>query len=626
MSGICGFISNQRGAKEMLREMNNTYNYKEDNCGSEEVYSMGSLMVGFAQRKMRVQNPSEQDCRPVDSINNRISAIMDGEVLNCNELKDELTEYPFQTDQELEIVIAAYLKWGIDFVKKLEGEFAIALFDREKACIYLIRDRMGMRPLYYYMGKDGSVAFASELKALMKYPNFEKQINDEVLANYFVKLYIAAPNTIFKNTYKLNSGSILKIEAQKTEKTAYWEISERYKAAQENPLENYMEIKSTLKEILKQSISLRMKGNLSLGSFISGGYDSTAICALAQEMSDRAITTFTVGFDKIGKNEAEYAQEITKYLGVRHEKVYLTEKEVLTRTGQIPYYYDEPMADPAIYPNMLLSEFAKGHGVDAVMSGEGGDELFGGCNIYAILEKAQKCKNTGKLLHMLKSVPGLRGWDKWNKMELKYRIVSDDITDDIKTQTGISQYTDALDRILKRDKNEFYFNYESKYGEKEYSITRMLLDLDTYTQEELVKVDRASRRVGLSSRFPMLDGRVMEFVFRVPAKYKVNNGNMKMLLKDIVYDYVPKEIMDRPKHGLGIPTDNWLRGAFKEQILDWTSRDFLLKQGIFDPDHTISLLQTYLENGDEGIGSGNNYSQIWWPYFIFQQWYATYMV
>ena len=157
-------------------------------------------------------------------------------------------------------------------------------------------------------------------------------------------------------------------------------------------------------------------------------------------------------------------------------------------------------------------------------------------------------------------------------------------------------------------------------------MTRMLLDLDTYTQEELSKVDRASRRVGLNSRFPMLDRRVMEFAFRVPGKYKVNNGNMKMLLKDIAYDYVPKEIMDRPKHGLGMPTDNWLRGSFKEQMIDWTSKDYLLKQGIFDPEHTSALLQTYLVNGDEGLGSGNNYSQIWWPYFIFQQWYAAYMI
>ena len=625
MSGICGFVTNKKVTKDVLKEMNATYDYSEGEYRTEELYGLNSMTVGFAQRKMQIAGRSSKAYRPIDSINNRVSCIMDGEILNCVEIKDELIDYPFQTDQDSEVIIAAYMKWVIDFVKKLEGEFAIALLDREDNSVYLIRDRMGMRPLYYYMSEDGSVVFASELKAIMKYPGFVKQINEEILGNYFVKLYIAAPYTVFKNTYKLNSGTILKVDVQKTEKISYWEIAENYKSAQKNPVENYAEIKNTLKEIIKKSVELRMRGTVSLGSFLSGGYDSTVICAIAQEMSDKPLPVFTVGFDQIGKNEAEFAETIAKHLGLKHKKIYLSEKEVLEKVDKVPFYYDEPLADPAVFPNMLLSELAGGE-VGTIMSGEGGDELFGGCEIYATLENAQKCKHIGKALHLIKNIPGLREREEWNKMKLKYRIVSDNITEDTKTQTGISQYTAALSRMLNREQSEFFYNWESRYGEDQYSITRMLLDLDTYTQEELSKVDRASRRVGLNSRFPMLDRRVMEFAFRVPGKYKVNNGNMKMLLKDIAYDYVPKEIMDRPKHGLGMPTDNWLRGSFKEQMIDWTSKDYLLKQGIFDPEHTSALLQTYLVNGDEGLGSGNNYSQIWWPYFIFQQWYAAYMI
>ena len=625
MSGICGFVTNKKVTKDVLKEMNATYDYSEGEYRTEELYGLNSMTVGFAQRKMQIAGRSSKAYRPIDSINNRVSCIMDGEILNCVEIKDELIDYPFQTDQDSEVIIAAYMKWGIDFVKKLEGEFAIALLDREDNSVYLIRDRMGMRPLYYYMSEDGSVVFASELKAIMKYPGFVKQINEEILGNYFVKLYIAAPYTVFKNTYKLNSGTILKVDVQKTEKISYWEIAENYKSAQKNPVENYAEIKNTLKEIIKKSVELRMRGTVSLGSFLSGGYDSTVICAIAQEMSDKPLPVFTVGFDQIGKNEAEFAETIAKHLGLKHKKIYLSEKEVLEKVDKVPFYYDEPLADPAVFPNMLLSELAGGE-VGTIMSGEGGDELFGGCEIYTTLENAQKCKHIGKALHLIKNIPGLREREEWNKMKLKYRIVSDNITEDTKTQTGISQYTAALSRMLNREQSEFFYNWESRYGEDQYSITRMLLDLDTYTQEELSKVDRASRRVGLNSRFPMLDRRVMEFAFRVPGKYKVNNGNMKMLLKDIAYDYVPKEIMDRPKHGLGMPTDNWLRGSFKEQMIDWTSKDYLLKQGIFDPEHTSALLQTYLVNGDEGLGSGNNYSQIWWPYFIFQQWYAAYMI
>ena len=567
MSGICGFVTNKKVTKDVLKEMNATYDYSEGEYRTEELYGLNSMTVGFAQRKMQIAGRSSKAYRPIDSINNRVSCIMDGEILNCVEIKDELIDYPFQTDQDSEVIIAAYMKWGIDFVKKLEGEFAIALLDREDNSVYLIRDRMGMRPLYYYMSEDGSVVFASELKAIMKYPGFVKQINEEILGNYFVKLYIAAPYTVFKNTYKLNSGTILKVDVQKTEKISYWEIAENYKSAQKNPVENYAEIKNTLKEIIKKSVELRMRGTVSLGSFLSGGYDSTVICAIAQEMSDKPLPVFTVGFDQIGKNEAEFAETIAKHLGLKHKKIYLSEKEVLEKVDKVPFYYDEPLADPAVFPNMLLSELAGGE-VGTIMSGEGGDELFGGCEIYATLENAQKCKHIGKALHLIKNIPGLREREEWNKMKLKYRIVSDNITEDTKTQTGISQYTAALSRMLNREQSEFFYNWESRYGEDQYSITRMLLDLDTYTQEELSKVDRASRRVGLNSRFPMLDRRVMEFAFRVPGKYKVNNGNMKMLLKDIAYDYVPKEIMDRPKHGLGMPTDNWLRGSFKEQMID----------------------------------------------------------
>ena len=267
MSGICGFVTNKKVTKDVLKEMNATYDYSEGEYRTEELYGLNSMTVGFAQRKMQIAGRSSKAYRPIDSINNRVSCIMDGEILNCVEIKDELIDYPFQTDQDSEVIIAAYMKWGIDFVKKLEGEFAIALLDREDNSVYLIRDRMGMRPLYYYMSEDGSVVFASELKAIMKYPGFVKQINEEILGNYFVKLYIAAPYTVFKNTYKLNSGTILKVDVQKTEKISYWEIAENYKSAQKNPVENYAEIKNTLKEKTKKE-KVRIKSLIRTFYFI----------------------------------------------------------------------------------------------------------------------------------------------------------------------------------------------------------------------------------------------------------------------------------------------------------------------------------------------------------------------
>jgi len=272
----------------------------------------------------------------------------------------------------------------------------------------------------------------------------------------------------------------------------------------------------------------------------------------------------------------------------------------------------------------LISEFAKKQ-VSVVLSGDGGDELFGGYNIYSQLQKAQAYAKQGRILQLVRSMPYIQNLDYWNKMPLYKRIASDHVESENKTQTGVSQYLATIDKLL-LSRGDYYYKYESKYGEKRYDITRMLLDQDTYLQEDiLAKVDRASMKYALECRCPILDQEVIEYSYRLLPEYKNNNGNQKRILKDIAYELVPKELLERPKSGFGVPMQKWLQNSLREELMEWTSEDFLIKQGIFNPQETIHFITQYLKNGDEGKGSGNNYSQIVWPYYVFQQWYNAYM-
>lgn len=627
MCGICGFISKRELSKDLLLSMNDTLKHRGPDDHGEEIYSISSgWIVGFAQRRLSIIDLSVNGHQPMHSLDKRISVIFNGEIYNFKELKKEITEYSFRTECDTEIIIASYLKWGISFVEKLNGMFAIALLDRKDNSIYFIRDRIGKKPLYYYHSLNGDIIFASEMKALMKYPFFEKKINTKIIGKYLYRQYISAPDTIFEHTYKLESGSILKINDGNIVRQKYWDIAQKYSSLKTEQVTNYEYAKSELKKLLSRAVEQRLISDVPIGAFLSGGYDSTIVCALAQTILDKPMKTFSLGFYSDHVDEAQYAKKIAEHLKTEHYTLYPNEEEVIKIVNDIPVYFDEPFADSSEISTMIISEFAKKQ-VSVVLSGDGGDELFGGYNIYSQLQKAQNYILRGKLLHVIRRIPYIREMDIWNRMKLYQRIASDDVRKENKTQTGISQYLNTINNILLENNDNYYYEFESRYGEKRYDITRMLLDQETYLQEDiLAKVDRASMKYALECRCPILDKEVIEYSYKLLPEYKNDNGNQKKILKDIAYEMVPRELLERSKSGFGFPIQSWLRGTFKDQLLDWTSGDFLKNQGIFDPDITMNFIRNYLEHGDLGKGSGNNYSQIVWPYFIFQQWYVTYML
>lgn len=618
MCGICGFITNKRISRDNLIKMNRTLAHRGPDDHGEELYPIGSDMcVGFAQRRLSIIDLSVRGHQPMHSVDNRVSVIFNGEIYNFQELRKDIKDYPFQSNSDTEVIIAAYLKWGIDFVDKINGMFAIAIFDYKDNSLYLIRDRIGKKPLYYYVKDNHNVVFASELKAIIECDIFEQEINREVIGRFLHKQYIVEPDTIYRNTYKLEAGGILKICNGSLEKYKYWDVAEKYHELKYDRVEKYEDAKGRLKELLEKAVSQRLVADVPVGAFLSGGYDSSLVCAIAQKQTLQPVKTFCIGFYEEGYNEAVYAKKIANYIGTEHEELYISEHEMLDLLESIPIYYDEPFADSSQIPTMAVSQLAK-QKVSVVLTGDGGDELFGGYNIYTALQKAQILENDVQKSNLSSS--------EWMKMPIEYRIACDDTSISHRTQAGAPSYVECIDKILLKGGSYFY-DFEGKYREERYDIRRMLLDMDTYlTGDILTKVDRASMKYALECRCPILDKNIIEFSFCLPWNYKDDCGNQKRILKDIAYEYIPEELLMRPKSGFSIPLDKWLRGALKERILDWTNKKFLVEQGIFEPDETISMVNNYMENGDQGKWSGANYSKIVWPYFIFQQWFMNYQI
>lgn len=626
MGGICGFIGKRGLSENELMEMNEKIAHRGTrNEYGQIIYQLDSVYyAGLAYRRLAIKGKDEALNLPVCSPDKSVSVILDGEIYNFLEIKEQIKDYPFHTNNDTEVILAAYLKWGLSFLKRVNGMFAIALLDRRINALYLMRDRMGEKPLYYYVNAKKDVLFASQPKAFLVWDQFHSEINREVLGTYFLHGCIEAPNTIYKDVYKLGHGCILKICNGELQIKKYWDTARKYKEKSQNMVVHYEEAKKETENILTNAIRIRMEEDHPTGFCLSGGYDSTLICALAQNISDTPIRTYTIGVHDESINEAVYAKRIAKHLGTNHTELYIDEKQMLSLLEEIPDYYDEPFADSSQLPTMLLSSLAR-KDVALILTGIGGDELYGGLDIYEIVREAQKRAYIGKLLYILKRTPLLKEMKMLGKLPIKYRIISDEINPQVQTQAGVNKYINCIKNFLKEEPTTFYYEIESHYRVRDWGVRRMLLDLDTFTiYDELTKQDRGSMKYGLESRSPFYDKDVIEYSFRIPIDFKLNRSKRKMILKDIVHQYIPREIMDRKKMGFCIPQDKWLRGPLKEKVMDYTNRDFLKRQGIFNPDETIEFINTYMETGDQEKWSGSNFSKIVWPYFIFQQWYQTY--
>lgn len=620
MCGICGFISKREITLENLIQMNDTmYHRGPDDSGAEIYPQTDGYAIGLAQRRLSILDLSPLGHQPMHSCNGRVTVVYNGEIYNFQEIKEELHDYPFVSTCDTEVILAAYLKWGISCVERLHGMFAIALYDRETNEVYLVRDRIGKKPLYYWLDGDNLV-FGSELKAIMACPGFDKKINEAVLGRYLYQQYVNGPETIFQNVYKVQPAEIIRFRDGRMEKSKYWDLKKVYHEKKGTGPDNYEAAKAELKRLLESAVRHRMIADVPLGTFLSGGYDSSLVTAVAQSVSDRPVKTFSVGFNEPRYNEAEYAKQIAKYLGTQHTEIYIDEAEMLGMVETLPRYYDEPFADSSQIATMLVSKLAR-KDVTVALSGDGGDEFFCGYNLYQKVAEAQRLDKLGAAAHVIGQLGGLEA-----KYPFKVRVISQNRNENAKTQFIAGNYLHTAQHMVKQQGLCCYYDWEQQYQEADWQERRMLLDMDTYLPGDILcKVDRASMKYSLETRCPLLDTQIMEFAYSIPHEFKYQKGNKKRILKDLAYEYIPRELLERPKVGFKVPIDKWLRGSLKEQLLSYSGHDYLQRQNLFQTEYIEQLVGNYLETGDGGAGTGANYSRIIWGFFVFQQWYEAYM-
>lgn len=612
MCGICGYIGRNRIDDEILAKMRDTMVHRgPDDAGILQL-STSVGYIGLAHRRLSIFDLSELGHQPMVSQDGRLAIVFNGEIYNFRELRKELQKYgySFRSQCDTEVILYAYDKWKEDCFSKLNGMFAIAIWDACDEKLVFARDRMGVKPFYYYLNKNtGDLVFASELKPIMTYPYFKKDIDTEMICRYLCYKYIAAPYTIFKDTYKLEPGTYAIYKNNELTIKCYWDIIERKNNISEYSTLDFNSAKKELDVVITDAVNKRMVADVPVGMFLSSGIDSALISAIAQRNSSTPVKTFTIGFHENERNEADKAAKIAKYLGTDHTEMYIGDKEIFDMIGDLTTYYDEPFADSSQLPTMLVSKLAR-EKVTVALSGDGGDELFCGYKMYDLVYIAQRADPIGAFLNNL---PGMSRMKQKLTPEIRALI---DNRGDYRTQLFIDVTSEQVSKILGGVDVDPKHPFEKKLNYRNWQERRMLLDMHTYLPDEIMtKTDRASMKYSLEVRSPLLDYRVVEKSFEIPHRFKYSHFDKKHILKSLAYDYIPKELLSGPKRGFGVPLAKWLRGPLKKEIDRYSDPIFLRKQDLFDIGGIKGLVQ------DQEHSNKIIYSSILWSYYVFQKWW-----
>ncbi|RYD79967.1 MAG: asparagine synthase (glutamine-hydrolyzing), partial [Sphingobacteriales bacterium] len=560
--------------------------------------------------------------------------IFNGEIYNYNEIRDVLIKsgHQFVTHSDTEVILHAWHEWGADMLQKFIGMFAFVIYDTNKNKMFACRDRAGVKPFTYYW-KDGLFIFGSELKGLMKHPSFEKNIDMDALAAFMQFGYVPTPHCIFKNAYKLKPGHYLEMDmADKSISTRqYWNV---YDAYNKPTLDiSYEEAKTETEKLLVSAFQYRMVSDVPVGVFLSGGYDSSCVTAILQANNSEKIKTFTIGVPDAGLNEAPYAKEIAKHLGTDHTEYYCTQKEALEIVPELPYYYDEPFADSSAIPTTLVSRVAR-EKVTVALSADAGDEIFAGYNRYDYVMKYGKKmqqipgglrKLTAAAMDKIpaKNIPIL---NKKYLFHSRYEKVKSFLKNPSEKNILLSltrhMSENDINMLFKEKTAKITTGFDSEELQQPYFSTLdyiMAVDYQTYLLDDILqKVDRAGMSVSLEGREPFLDQRIIEWAAQLPMEYKYSNGNKKIILKDITHNYIPKEIMDRPKMGFGIPIDQWLQDELKPFVDEFFDAAYIEKQAIFNNTEIQRLRYSFYN------GRVERAEKIWFI-LMFQLWYQRWM-
>lgn len=594
--------------------------------------------IGLGHRRLAILDLSPRGHQPMLSRSGRFVLVFNGEIYNHRELRARLTGSPsgpdWLGDSDTETLLAGFESWGFEAtLKACVGMFAIALWDREQRELWLARDRFGEKPLYYgFQGR--SFLFGSELRALTSHPSFERTIDRDAVALFMRHNYVPAPYSVWKGIRKLPPGTWLRVrgdDERAGKPTPYWSlarIATRGKRAQETW--NDVDATDALERVLSDAVAGQMIADVPLGALLSGGVDSSTIVALMQKQSSRPVKTFSIGFREKKFDESGYAEAVAKHLGTDHCTLHMSTTDVLDVVPRMPEIYDEPFADSSQLPTSLVMALARRH-VTIVLSGDAGDELFGGYTRYSMVPRLWNAIAWAPPTWRQTAIEGARALarrrtnvvakltrgyvteDRLDKLEERLRGVRS--LDDLYLAL-LTEWRGVDDLVLGARPAEDALLYRpSQWPDLDQRVERMMaLDALTYLPDDiLVKVDRAAMAVSLEARVPLLDHRVAELAWRLPFHQKRRHGQSKWLLKQVLYRHVPPSLIDRPKMGFGVPLDDWLRGPLREWAEDLLAPQRLKQEGLLNDAIVRAAWEAHL-SGTRRLGARL------WSVLMFQAW------
>jgi asparagine synthase (glutamine-hydrolysing) len=627
MCGIAGFVDYKHNCTvETMTKMIESINYRgPDNLGAQ-VFKTNDATIGLGQSRLSIIDLSDLGNQPMSYENFQI--VFNGEIYNYKVLKAELQTlgYVFNTNSDTEVILKATKEWGDEAVHRFIGMFVYCIYDNKKNQLSITRDRAGVKPLYYYF-EDQIFLFGSELKSLLPCSRFNKEIEDKILPQFLQYGYIPAPYSIYKNCYKLMPGHriVLDIDKGKINIEQYWNSNDYYTI---NKIDiSYKEAKEDVHKLLISACNYRMVADVPVGVFLSGGYDSTAVSAITHSQQNNKLKTYTIGFES-ENNEALFAKSIANYIGTDHTEYYCSTEDIKNIIPQLPYIYDEPFGDVSAIPTILVSQLAK-KDVKVVLSADGGDELFCGYTVYNKVIKYNKQLN--KIPNSIKTILN-------NKSHLipKNQLLS------IPKQHYLNSFTESIStnqrlqiKNLYRCMNEKPKSYIDNFFKNNYNLTSpfdinidkfkinneipMAIDYSCYLPNDiLTKVDRATMSVSIEGREPLIDHRLHEYVAQLPFNFKFENEVNKKILKDIVHDYVPYPLMNRPKSGFSFPIDELLRSELDFLIEYYLNENSLNWSGLLNVTFIIKQVQLFK-------AKKMYYTPLIWRLLMFQMWYEKWM-
>ncbi|MFW6136723.1 MAG: asparagine synthase (glutamine-hydrolyzing) [Candidatus Aminicenantaceae bacterium] len=630
MCGICGFAlpdSRSKTSADRLEAMCRTITHR----GPDDQGLYAGQGAALGARRLSIID-LETGHQPISNEDGTLWIAYNGEVYNFPELKQELAGrgHRFKTRTDTETILHAYEEWGRDMVQKLRGMFAAAIWDDRTKSLYLFRDRLGIKPLYYTRLQDGALVFGSELKAVLAYPGMPRNIDPRALDFFLTLEYIPAPRSIFTDIHKLPAGCLLQYRQGRMDIRRYWDISpEQNNPAPLRPLDS---LQDEFYALLKESVQMRLISDVPLGAFLSGGIDSSAVVGLMRASGASPLKTFSIGFEDKTYDELDHARRVARKFDTDHQE-FIIRPDALELTEKLIRHLDEPLGDFSIFPTYLVSRMARKH-VKVILSGDGGDEVCGGYEHYQAQKLAQSpwlSPVNALLPHIARRMPpSSRKKGVWNKLqrygqglELDPRLRHFRWMTFLSPQAKNRLYTPEFLESLNGGSLLHHTPPFSAFFQKAESFDsqngELYLDLHTYLIDDiLVKVDRMTMAASLETRVPLLDHKVVEFMFRLPGRYKLKGLTTKWFLKKTMERLLPRENIYRKKEGFSIPIKHWLQKELKELMLDRLDSARIKQDGYFRTGEVERLIRSHLD------GTRNNSHQIW-ALLVFSLWKDHYL-